>query len=151
MRFGSTRRQIIAWLRNHELSARSAFRLRRERLVPRAKLSQWNLRLSCGAQLTVEGSVELSCGDVLRQAATLQVADRHGEGVLLQEFVDRRGLFQIPLARSRSFCQWDPRRFLEHLPQAGLGRFDLLSQRDPRQRLASLFQDVVRQRPLIIP
>src|SRR2546423_100399 len=45
----------------------------------------------------------------------------------------------------------DRRRALEHTAQSRLRRFDVATQRNPGQRLAGLFQDVVGERPITLP
>ena len=86
-----------------------------------------------------------------RESASLEVAHRDDEGVLLEHLVDGGGFAQVAFAGAGAFARRDARHLRQHSAQPRLRRLDVATQRDPRQRLARLLQDVVRNTPLGVP
>ena len=98
--------------------------------------------------LLYRGGVELARGDVCAGVGRAQVAHGDGEGVLLEHLVERGGRLQVARAGAVACLAMRHARAASSCARKRLlGRLDVAAERDPRQRLAGLLQDVVRQAP----
>lgn len=103
--------------------------------------------------------VELRGGDMRRQAASLELATRDRESIVLQELVERSRFAQVAFARAGAHLapsearrrSSQTLRVAQQRPQPGLTGLDVPTERDPRQGLPGLSEHVVRQCPVVTP